>query len=141
MAEMPQEVIALVNEGLGQPDNTDRPVKFMGTVSKDYKVNNVVVASLMSNAPTGLLVTDMFLGKSKENLKENPQASFAVFKPAGPGYQIKAKVKEWHTSGPLFKMIQSMAYQRMPTSILGVIEFEVEEVFSLNPGDDGKKLV
>jgi predicted pyridoxine 5'-phosphate oxidase superfamily flavin-nucleotide-binding protein len=141
MAKMPPEVIAFVNEGLGQGDNPDRPTKFLATVSNDYKVNVVVLASLMANGEETLMFSDLFLGKTKQNLQVNKQVSVAVVKPPDKGVQIKGTVSEWHTSGPLFKMIQSMAYQRMPTSILGVIVVKVDEVYSLAPGDAGKKIV
>ena len=138
---MPPEVIAFVNEGLGNADAPDRPVKFMATVSNDYKVNNIVVASLMANGEETMMFTDMFLGKTKANLQENKQIAVTVFKPHRQGYQIKGTLSEWHTEGPLFKMVQSMAYQRMPTSILGVGIMQVEEVYVVGGEDSGKQLV
>ena len=104
-------------------------------------VNNILVASLMSNGEETLMFTDMFLGKTKQNLQKNKQVAVTVFKPHGSGYQIKGTLSEWHTEGPLFKMIQSMAYQRMPTSILGVGIIQVEEVYAVGGEDSGKKLV
>ena len=141
MAKMPPEVVQLVNEGLGQADAADSPAKFMATVSNDFKVNNVVMASLMANGEETLMITDMFMGKTKENLKDNKQVAVTVFKPPAQGYQIKGRVTDWQTEGPVFKMIQTMAYQRMPMSILGVGIITVDEVYSLSPEDAGKQIV
>ena len=142
MAKMPDDVKALLSEmpqmrlggGEGDAEGAALPtVKMLATLDKDYRVNLVPVASVMTRDDESLMFFDMFMNKTKANLAINQKVSVTVLKPPMTGYQIKGTFTEWITSGPFFKMWSDMIFSAVPVSIRGIGIVSVDEVYSVSP--------
>lgn len=115
-------------------------VKMLATISPDYKVNLVPVASLNAMGDDTLLFVHLFLKKTKVNLGSNPNVVAAVFQPPSTAYQVKCKMTQWLTSGPVYDMVKQMMAAKVPIACRGVITMQVEEVYDLCPTVNSNKL-
>ena len=133
MAKLPPEAMGV----FGDPEGS---TKMMTTVSKDFKVNVVVIGSFFPMNDETLIFADMFLKKTKQNLADNPRVAVTAVKPDAGTYEVIGTLKEWQTTGPLYSMVADMIYQRMPVQIHGVGVVQVDEVYSISPTGEEQKL-
>lgn len=132
MAQMSQEVMGALND--------ETTVKMLATVSKDFVVNVVPIASIAATDDHTVMFANMFLNKTKQNLDVNKKVAATIYKPPATAYKILGELTQYVTEGPLFDMIAEMVYQRMPLQIHGVGLISVHEVYSLGAPEPGKKL-
>ena len=78
-------------------------------VSKNEKINVCHVAFLKVISDTEIIITDNFLGKTVENIKENPNVILAVcnenWKEVSIGYYIKG-VAEYHQNDEIHELVK-----------------------------------
>lgn len=124
MVEIPQKVMELLND--------DQAAKTLATVSSDGKVHAIRVGSAVAPSKDLVAVGAIFMSHTCDNLetmkKKGQLASILVNKEM-EAYEIKAKVKDYQTSGPLYdKMAQEV--KKLGLSVKGVWTFEPVEVWN-----------
>lgn len=113
------------------------------TASKDGVPNVVPIGLVMPKGNDTFWVVDNYMGKTLENLKENPVASFYVW---GPECQMPFQVKcdaIVENSGKDYEEAKAFAKAKRETfPAKNLIKLKVREVFSVKSGPDaGKKLL
>lgn len=87
-----------------------------------------------------LMLVDVFMKKTLENIKNNPKVAVAVYNAEKlQGYQLKG-IATYLSEGPLVNQGNTMA-AALKLTAKGVITIDVEEVLVTSPGPDiGKSL-
>lgn len=87
-----------------------------------------------------LMLVDVFMNKTLENIKNNPKVAIAVYNAEKlQGYQLKGTAT-YLAEGPLVNQGNAMA-AALKLTAKGVITIDVEEVVVTSPGPDiGKSL-
>ena len=138
MAGMTKEVIDAFNDTAA--------VKTLTTVDKEGKINVVPLLTLMALDGQNLVFADLFIMKTKANLKATKKANALVFTvPTEPGaapkgFQVKGTFTEWHTSGPIFDMFNPMVRQMMKRGVRAVGFIKVDEAYEVTMGSGGAKV-
>lgn len=148
MVEMSKEMMDLINSV---------PCCYLATASKDGVPNVVPVGSTAAVSPDTIVVAGVFLGKTLENLKENPKAAVVVNSAAPPKAEISieklAQITGWQMKGSVALLTSGDMHEQtkgMVTKILGAeaaqmlkatVVLKVEEIYSIMPGPEaGKKI-
>jgi uncharacterized protein len=135
MAKMTKEMQEMVNRvGLKQIATADKngvpnvvPINFMKIVDDET-----------------ILASAVFMGKTFQNLKENPVCALSVWE-GFSGYQFKFSVTI-ETEGTVFEETNSWTMEEgkklgLPLKSKGAVLMKVTDIFSISPGPDaGKKL-
>ena len=141
-------------------------VIYLATSSLDCKPNIAAMRFVATMKDDKVLVADMFLLKTKKNLKENPECSIAIAYPIGAErdwvfkgkavdieyglppefdwYGITAKEVlgewgDWHHREPPDEVPPDVVYSH--PSQRGVVVLHVEEVYSIEKGKVGEKIL
>ena len=141
MAQMPAELMDLINSV---------PCCYLATASKDGVPNVVPVGSTAAVSPDTIVVAGIFLGKTLENLKENPRAAVVVNSAAPPKAEISveklAQITGGQIKGSVILLTSGDTHEQtkdMVAKILGAeaaqmlkatVVLKVEEVYSITPG-------
>jgi predicted pyridoxine 5'-phosphate oxidase superfamily flavin-nucleotide-binding protein len=148
MQQISKELMDLINSA---------PCCYLATASKDGVPNVVPVGSTAAVSPDTIVVAGIFLGKTLDNLKENPKAALVVNSAAPPkaeisvekmaqitGGQVKGSVTlltsgdvHEQTKGMLAKILGAEAAQMLKATVV----LKVEEVYSITPGPDAGKRI
>lgn len=141
---------------------------YLATASLNGKPNIAAMRYVDTCGDDKILISDMFLLKTKMNLKENPEAVIAICYPleAGGGrwWAFKGKAidieygfapdfdwygvtaqeildgwGDWHTKEPPEEVPPDIVYP-VPAQ-RGVVVLHVEEVYSLKAGETGRKIM
>jgi len=138
MAKMPNEVLELVK--------SQEAPKIVATVDKNGVPNVTVKGSLMAPDDETLDFADLYGSKTRtfKNLTETKNISVLVYKmpmePPFPAYQIKGKLAEYQTSGPMFEQFAQPIKDAIGADISGVGIVRVDGVYSQAPQDAGKQI-
>lgn len=111
----------------------DAPLWFLGTCRDG--IPNVVPIGFKWVEEGGLLIADLFLGKTRENLLHNPEVavSVAALDPKR-GIQIKGTARI-HTEGEVFARVRGrLAPDGLDNRLVSVIEVTPRRLFLLDPG-------
>ena len=114
--------------------------KVLTTVSPDGLPHAIVCASLWIKDDDTIVVAEVFMHRTVENLNSNPNAEFLIW--AGKNaYSVKAVAKERLTEGPIFdKMSAYMDRYNMTT--VAVWLFEITGVWDESATDTaGEKVI
>jgi hypothetical protein len=135
MVNLPEEVMKAFND--------PKAMKVIATKSANGNVHAIRVGSLMAAAPNMMAVGAILMKETSKNLdemkKKNEMVSLLVSMDM-KSYQVKAKVKDFQTAGPLFdKMNEEL--KKMGLAARGVYTFEPAEVFNQSASyEAGKKM-
>lgn len=119
MVEMPEPVIRMIKH----PDTK----KVMATVSPDGEPHMIVCGSLMVTEPDTIIVGEVFMYRTIENLRNNPNVEFMVWQ-GRDAYSIKAVAKSRLDTGPVFDKMSQML-EKMNMTAVAVWVFEATEVW------------
>ena len=114
----------------------------VATATKDGIPNVVPIGFGKVLSENQILLMDVFMKKTEENIKANPKVAASVWDMEGmKGYQFKGDAKI-ETSGKVFDEGVQMVKSMMPqlTSKAAVV-VEVKEIYITSPGPDAGKLV
>ena len=148
MAEISKELMDLINSV---------PCCYLATASREGVPNVVPAGSTAAVSPDTIVVAGVFLGKTLENLKENPKAAIVVNSAAPPkaeisveklaqvtGGQIKGSVTLL-TSGDIHEQTKSMVAKLLGTEaarmLKATVVLKVEEIYSVTPGPEAGKRI
>jgi hypothetical protein len=114
----------------------------VATATKDGVPNVVSIAFGKVLSENQILLMDVFMKKTEENIKANPKVAASVWDMESmKGYQFKGDAKI-ETSGKVFdegvQMVKSMRPQLMPKATVIV---DVKEIYITSPGPNTGKLV
>jgi len=114
----------------------------VATATKDGVPNVVCVAFGKVLSESQILLMDVFMKKTEDNIKANPRVATSVWDmDALQGYQFKGNAR-LETSGKVFDEGVQMVKSKMPqlTPKAAVI-VDVAEIYITSPGPDAGKLV
>ncbi len=120
MVVMTEPVIRMIKH----PDTS----KVLTTVSPDGEPHSIVCGSLMVTEPDTIIVGEVFMYRSAENIRCNPNVEFLVWK-GKDAYSIKAVARNRLDSGPEFEKMCSNL-DRMNMTCVAVWVFEALEVWN-----------
>ena len=119
MVSIPEPVARMIKH----PDTH----KVLTTVSPDGLPHAIVCASLDMDGSDTIVVAEVYMQRTCENLKSNPNAEFLVWQ-GKMGYSLKAKATGRFTEGvPFDKM--SAAMDKFNMAVVAVWEFQVTEIW------------
>lgn len=122
-----------INQELASRALLDAPLWFLGTCRGGAP--NVVPIGFKWVEGGELLIADLFLGKTRENLLHNPEVavSVAALDPKR-GIQIKGTARI-HMDGEAFVRVQGrLASGGLDNRLVSVIEVTPRQIFLLDPG-------
>jgi uncharacterized protein len=136
MANMPEEVVRLIND----PESS----RVLATHGKDGNIHAVQLGSIKAVSPSMIVLGAILMKHSSENLeamkKKGELVSILAMKKI-ESYQVKAKVKDYQTSGPAFEKMDAVIKQ-MGLTLRGVWILEPAEVWNQSANyEAGKRIV
>jgi len=160
MVKLTQEM----KEGLVVPGKGGSLV-YLATASTNGKPNIAAMRYVATHGDDKVLISDMFLLKTKMNLKENPECIIAICHPLDSGrdwvfkgkaidmeygfppnfnwYGVTAKEildewGNWHDKEPPDEVPPDVVYSKPAQR--GVVVLHVEEIYSIEKGKAGQKI-
>lgn len=160
MVELTDEMI----EGLKVPGKGGSLV-YLATSSVDGKPNIAAMRYVATHGKDKILISDMFLLKTKMNIKENPECMIVICHPMGSGRDWAFKGKaidieygfdpdfdwhgvtakeildewgDWHEKEPPDEVPPDVVYAKPAQR--GVVVLHVEEIYSIEKGKVGEKI-
>ena len=113
--------------------------KVLSSVSSDGIPHTVVIGSTMAPEEDLIAAAEIMMQKTSKNLSQNSNVSVLAVK-GTESYQVKAKVKERVSDGPLFDNVKA-ELEKMGMPCQGLWLFEPEEAYNQGAGPDaGKKI-
>lgn len=131
MVKMPKEVMDMFNDLEAS--------KVLATVDAEGKINVVPVGSLAAVDEETIAFAELFVEKTKRNLEATRRASATAFKGL-EGYQVKGTFQGFQTSGPIFDQLGGKVKELLGLDVKSVGTIRVEEVYSVAPSEQGKKI-
>ena len=133
MATLPKEVLALLKD--------EGSTKILATVDQSGMPNVTVKGSLSALDDSTLILADVGGEKTRSlrNMQQTKKVAVLVNKGIS-AYQVKGTYKGTETSGPVFDKFAEALKKAANIAIRGVDLISVEEVYSQNPMDMGKKI-
>jgi len=136
MVAIPDEVMKVINDPAS--------VRVLATKSKEGHVHVIQCGSIKAPAPDTLIVGAILMKRTGKNLEGMKASGELVSFLAGSktsSYEIRAKVKELVTSGPMFDGMNA-ELSKMGLKASGVWVFSVQEVWNQSANyEAGKKMV
>ena len=149
MAQMSKELMDLINSV---------PCCYWATASKDRTPNVAPAGTTGAVSPDTIVAAGILLGKTLDNLKENPKAAVLVTSAAPApskaemsaekyaqvtGAQIKGSVTLL-TSGDVHEQVKSVVAQALRAEVAKMVKatiaLKVEEIYSVSAVEPGKKI-
>jgi len=112
MAVIPDRVLDILAE--------PRSVTMVGTVDKNGVPNVIVITTLSILNPETIAFADIFLGKTKTNLRQNGKITVAVIGGEKEAYQIECRFVHFEDRTPLFYRWRNLLWDRIKVEIKGV---------------------
>lgn len=123
--------------------NDPSAAKVLGTKSAKGDVHLIQVGGSGAIDPETMFVGSIFMKTTGENLKkaqnDGSMVSFLVTK-GYQSYEVRAKVKGYETSGPLFQNMHEK-FKAMKFELHGLWLFQPTEVFNESPTYDGGRKI
>ena len=136
MVAIPEEVMKVLND--------DKSVRILATKSKEGNVHAIQVGSLKAPSPDTIIVGAILMkrtGMNLESMKTSGEMASILAGSQLNSYEIKARPKEFITSGPIFDGMNA-ALEKMGMKANGVWALEVAEVWNQSANyEAGKKMV
>lgn len=133
MAAVPKRARDLMSPG---------KVMALATASTDGEPNVVPMQQCWWYDDDTMVIGDLFMNKTKANIKENGRASFTVWqeKPR-EGYKFNGSA-QYITSGPEYDLANGEMKKKMPEkNFKGVVVIKVEKVFDIKSGPTAGQLI
>jgi len=133
MARLTDEVRGVIEKSKGWA---------FATSDQTGKPNVVSIAFGKVLSDSQIMLIDVFMDKSLENISENPRVALSVWDmEALQGYQLKGTAKV-ETNGEAFNEAARMVKSMMPQlKAKGVVIIDVDKIYITSPGPDiGKEL-
>ena len=149
MAEMSKELMDLINSV---------PCCYWATTSKDGTPNVAAVGTTGAVSPNTIVAAGILLGKTLDNLKQNPKAAVVVTSVAPApskaemtlekyaqvtGAQIKGSVTLL-TSGDVHEKVKSVVAKALGAQVGELVKttiaLKVEEIYSVSAVEPGKRI-
>ncbi len=117
----------------------------IATATKDGMPNVVPIHFTDIISDDEIMLVDIFMKKTIENIKNNPVVAISVWdwdaKPTRKGYQFKGEARI-ETSGELYEKGIKMVHEKKPKlTPKAVIIIKVKSIFILTPGPDAGRQV
>lgn len=135
MPQMTKEIMDVFND--------PKAIKILATVGEDGFPNTVPVFSLCCADKETLACADIFMAKTKKNLKATKKVAAVAFrmseKPgvAPSGFQVKGTFQEFQKEGPIYDKLSAAIQAAMGRGIRGAAIIKVSEGHSITPGAGG----
>lgn len=131
MVDIPKKVLDLLND--------PKSVKVFATACDCGQPHAIAAGSIASPSPDKMMVGEILMKKSVENLQKNPKASFLVVNGMS-SYQIVVEKPVRIESGPVLdKMNEALAAIKLHANAVWM--FDVKEVYEQGANmDAGKKI-
>ncbi len=133
MAKLTNEVKGVIEKSKGWA---------FATADQNGNPNVVSIAFGKVLSESQVMLIDVFMDKTLENLTENPTVALSVWDMESlQGYQLKGTAKV-ETSGALFDEAAKMVKSMMPQlKAKGVVIIDIDKIYVTSPGPDiGKEL-
>lgn len=135
MVTLPEEVVAALN--------TPTAAKVLATVRPDGSAHTISVGSIIAPSPEIIAFGAILMketGKNLETMKKNGQSVSVLVTKETASYQVRGKVKDYVTSGPLFdKMNENL--KAIGLQAAGVWTVEPTDVWNQSASyEAGKKI-
>jgi len=105
--------------------------KALATIGTDLQSLNVVPVSTIKISGDKILLVNYFMGKTLENIQNNPHICFTCWKGLA-GYKINA-IAEHITDGKVFDGIKSWVAEILPDrTVRGVLILTPTEIFDIS---------
>ena len=133
MARLTDEVRGVIEKSKGWA---------FATTDQTGNPNVVSIAFGKVLSESQIMLIDVFMDKSLENISENPRVALSVWDmEALQGYQLKGTAKV-ETNGEAFNEAARMVKSMMPQlKAKGVVIIDVDKIYITSPGPDiGKEL-
>lgn len=119
MVDMPEPVVRMIKH----PDTN----KVMATVSPDGLPHVIVCGSLIVTDPDTIVVGEVFMQRTCEYLRNNPEVEFLVWK-GKEAYSVKATYISRIDTGPVFDRISQML-EKMNMDVIAAQIYRVNGVW------------
>ncbi len=112
------------------------------TCTKDGVPNAVPMLQYWWFAEDTLVVGDMFMKATRENVEKNGVVSFCVWdEEKREAYKFRASAA-YETSGPAYDMANENLHKKKPDkNFKGVVTVKITEVYDAAPGENAGKLI
>ena len=114
----------------------------VATAGRDGKPNVVPIGYTKVISDTEIMLVDNFMNKTRANIESNPLVAISAWDPEGPvGYQFKGKARI-ETGGKLFEECRQWVHSKRPqVEPKAAIIVEVDEIYTIGPGDNAGKRI
>ena len=103
-------------------------IKMLGTVDDQKKPNVVAISTLSVLDPETVAFADLCLGKTKENLKKNPNLTISVIGSNKNAFQIQCQFIHFDTKSPMFDIWHDAVWKKMNMQLKGIAVAKVLRV-------------
>lgn len=112
----------------------------MATASKTGKPNGVPIGFTRIISDDEIMLVDIFMHKSRQNIEENPMVAVTFWSPEDRyGYQFKGKARV-ETSGKIFDEAIPWVHDRRPElSPRAAVVVKVDEIYYIGGSKDSSK--
>jgi len=132
MAKLLKDVVDAINNPLA--------LKTVGTVNEKGIPNLVIVGTMSVLDEETIVLGDLKLEKTKNNLFNNGRVAMNVVGPDLSSYQIKGKFKGYEDTSPLACQFNDAIYDKIKLQCNGIVIIGVEEIYNASLKDAGKKI-
>jgi hypothetical protein len=131
MVAIPENVMALLKDPEAK--------KTISTVCPGNRPHTVTAGTIGAVGDSQMMVGEILMKRTAQNLAKNPNASFAVFK-GTEAYEIHCVCKEQVKSGPLYDGVKAVC-DKMNLPLSSVFVFDVISVYNQSASmEAGKKI-
>ena len=110
------------------------------TASKDGKPNGVPIGIVKIISDDEIMLGDVFMHKTRQNLDENPVAAVTFWSQEDHyGYQFKGKARVETTGKLLDELVRERQEKKSPFIPRAVVVVKVDEVYYIGAGKDSSK--
>lgn len=114
--------------------------KVLTTVSPDGKPHAIVCASLALGGKDQIIVTEVYMHRTREYLENNPNVEFLIWQ-GKIGYSLKGTAITRITDGPLYDKM-CVAMQKYNLKPVALWEFAIDEIWDESASKSaGQKVV
>lgn len=119
-------------------------LKQLATADKNGVPNVVPINFMKILDDESILASAVFMGKTFQNLKENPVCAISVWE-GFKGYQFEGSVTI-ETSGQIFRETETWTQAegkklRLPLKSKGAVVIKLTDIFSISPGPEAEKKI
>ncbi|MCQ2078735.1 MAG: hypothetical protein MJZ38_01570 [archaeon] len=131
MVAIPENVMAAIKD--------QASVKSLTTICAGNRPHSIVAGTIMALGPETMVIGEVLMKRTSNNLKQNPKAAFLITK-GMESYEIQVTAKDRLTSGAIVDQMNAIL-EPMHMHAGAVWTFDVVSVYDESAGPNaGKKL-